>query len=266
MYGGFGAVAAPLRIAPDGSGIWLATADVDYRAIDTTASFPDSGRPVPQELWNVGFGTMYFRRLDDGRRIGGIVSFGSASDRPFDEFRDLTLTSIGFLEIPLRDRDAWNFSLFYSPTSQLPYPMPGLAYVWRPDDRLTAQLGIPFSLNYRPNDRWTLAADYRPLTEVRVRATRKLADGWNAYAGYEMTADTYFLAERLRTADRLYLFEQRAAIGLERRLPAGFRFDVSASYLFDRRIFQAESFFDGRHDELRIGSGPMLSLGLRWQR
>jgi hypothetical protein len=107
---------------------------------------------------------------------------------------------------------------------------------------------------------------YRPLTAVNLRASRSLGADWNLYARYEVVNETYWLAERTNSQDRLYLFDQRAAFGLDRNLPAGFRLDLSAAYVFDRRIFQAESFSDNRSDVLDISPGPAISLMLLWSR
>ena len=81
--------------------------------------------------------------------LGGTFLFGSASDKPFHAGRDLTLMAILFATVPARnDRDDWSFSLFYSPTSQLPYPLPGIAYVWKPDETFEAKIGLPAGLEW----------------------------------------------------------------------------------------------------------------------
>jgi hypothetical protein len=259
-------LAVPIRFAPDGGSIWLATSGLEYLRIDTGAIFPDSLIAVPDELWKFNVGTMHFRSFDNGWSGGGLFSIGTASDQPFAELRDLTLTTVAFLNIPSGQRDAWNFSLFYSPTSQLPFPIPGAAYVWRPSERFTANIGVPFSLRYQPTEAWTFTADYRPVTAVNLRASRALGDDWRLYARYEILNETYWLAERTNSNNRLYLFDQRAAIGVDRKLPAGFLLDVSAAYVFDRSIFQAESFSGSRTDVLNIDPGAGVSLMLQWSR
>lgn len=259
-------LALPVRIAPDGRRIWLATSSLEYLQIDSSAILPDSQVAVPAELWKLSVGTMHFREFDNGWKSGGLLTVGTASDQPFADLRDLTLTSLAFLDIPNGPRDAWNLSLFYSPTSQLPYPIPGAAYVWRPSDRFSANIGVPFSLRYQPTPAWTLTADYRPLTAVSLRVGRALGDAWNVYARYEIVNETYWLAERTNSQDRLYLFDQRAALGIDRALAAGFSLDLSAAYVFDRSIFQAESFSDSRRDVLNISPGAAISLMLSWSR
>lgn len=258
-------LAVPVRIAPDGRSIWLAMSSLEHLTLDTEAILPDSLIGVPNDLWKVNFGGMHRREFDNGWKAGGLLTVGTASDRPFADVEDLTLTSVGFVEVPWGSRDAWNFSLFYSPTSQLPFPIPGVAYVWRPSERLTANIGVPFSLRY-DGDLWTFSADYRPLTAVNLRAARKLGDDWQVYARYEIVNDIYWLAERTNSQDRLFLFDQRAAVGFERSLPGGFALDVSAAYVFDRSIFQAESFSDDRRDELQIAPGAAVSVMLLWRR
>jgi len=91
---------------------------------------PDSGLPVPDQFWDIEVGTMHIRELADGWRAGGMLRVGSPSDQPFAALRDMTVTLLGFLTIPSGQRDAWNFSLFYSPTGQIVWPIPGVAYVF----------------------------------------------------------------------------------------------------------------------------------------
>jgi hypothetical protein len=259
-------LAYPLYIEPTGRSIWLAMANLEHWEFGGGAILPDSGQPLPAELWKLSVGTLHSRELNNGWRTGFMFTVGSASDQPFGGIRDMTLSTLGFLNVPAGDRDAWNFSLFYSPTSQLPFPIPGVAYVWRPSDQFTANIGIPFSLRYQPTETFTFTASYLPLTNVSLRANQNLGVYWNLYASYQVTNETYWLSDRVNTRDRLYLFDQRVAVGLERKLAWGFSVDLSAAYLFDRKIFQAESFSDDRRDELSLESGPAASLMLRWTR
>lgn len=53
---------------------------------------------------------MNFRELDNGWKTAAILTIGSVSDQPFDALRDMTVTTIGSLEVPYADRDAWSFS------------------------------------------------------------------------------------------------------------------------------------------------------------
>lgn len=259
-------LAAPVKIAPDASNMWLATAMVDHISIDTDAILPDSGLDVPSDLWKVQAGFMNIRQLEDGWKTVAIFTAGSASDRPFANARDTTLTAIGSLEVPYRNRDAWNFSVYYSPTSQLPFPLPGVAYVWRPNDKLEANLGIPFSLRYQPVEPLLVTARYFPLTNVDVLAALRMNADWTLYGGYRVTNDTYWLAERTDEEELFYLFDQRLTVGLQRNLVGGFSLDISAGYLFDRQAFQGEGFRDNQRDEINIDAGVFGAAQLIWSR
>lgn len=260
-------LSVPAYILPEGKGIGLVMFRVGHLQLETDALLPDTGIAVPNNLWDVSVGTMHMRRLERGWEVGGMLWVGSASDKPFDAFRDYTLTTIGFLNIPTRNkRDSWNFSLFYSPNSQLTFPIPGIAYAWRPSDRLQANIGIPFSLEYRPTETLSLIASYMPLTTGRVFLRQQLGEMWILYGGYEVVNETYFLSDRIDDDERFYIFDQRAVVGLERQLPLGLTLDLSVGYLFDRQLFQGTSFSDNRRDEILVGSGLGGLLQLVWKR
>lgn len=256
--------AFPLRIGPEG--VWLAQSSVQRLELTSDAVLPDSGQPLPDELWHPQFGVMHFRTLANGWKAGGILSIGSPSDAPFEALRDVTVGFIGFLKIPHGERNAWNLSLFYSPTGQLTFPVPGVSYTWRPNDRLRLDLGVPFALEYRPTDAWTLTAKYTPLVNAEALATRTLNEAWSLYGGYRTTNDAYFLADRTNDQERFYLFDQRLLLGVRRQLPWRLTLDFAAAYVFDRELFQAEQFSSGRQDQLDIEPGVAGMLQLAWTR
>lgn len=189
MNAQFARVAAPLAPPKEGEPLWIGIGKFGRLELSTDAILPDSGQPVPDQLWLVETGITHIRPLARGGTLGGTFLFGSASDRPFAAGRDLTLMAIGFWNTPAaNERDEWNFSLFYSPTSQLPYPLPGVAYAWRPSDAFEAKLGVPASIEWRPDDKWTLSAEasrWKPShrgsstgNSSRARTSRRAAPTW----------------------------------------------------------------------------------------
>ncbi|HEY1065116.1 MAG TPA: DUF6268 family outer membrane beta-barrel protein [Pirellulales bacterium] len=267
MNAEFARLSVPLAMPAEGKPLWIGIAKVDRLELATDAILPDSGQRVPSQLWSVQTGVMNIRPLASGATIGGTAMFGSASDEPYATTRDLTLTAIAFYNTPAKnERDDWNFSVFYSPTSQLPYPLPGIAYVWRPSEQFEAKIGLPPAIDYRPNDDWQLTATYMPLTNFDARVRRTISEDFSLLAYYRINNDTYFLADRLEDDQRFYVFDQRAAIGLERALLKGFTLELTAAYLFDRQLFQGTSFTDDRTDELEFDPGLGLSFQLQWRR
>ena len=267
MNAEFARVGMPLVIPQEGEPLWLGIAKFGRLELATEAVLPDSGERVPSQLWLVETGVTHIRPQDDGGTLGGTFLFGTASDRPYAAGRDLTLMAIAFWQTPAANgRDDWSFSVFYSPTSQLPYPMPGVAYVWKPDDTLEAKIGLPGGIEYRPDDDWELSLTYTPLVNVAAVARRHLSDTASLFATYRTDTQIYFLADRLIDDDRFYVFDQRAALGLERRLAGGFSVESTVSYLFDRTLFQGTSFFSGRRDVIDFDPGIALAVQLLWRR
>ena len=260
-------LAVPLVAPAEGKPLWLGIGRFGRLELATSAVFPDSGKPIPDQLWLVETGVTHIRPQDNGGSLGGTFLFGSASDRPYAAGRDLTLMAILFLNRPARrPNDEWNFSIFYSPTSQLPYPLPGVAYLWRPNDAFEAKLGVPAGLEWRPDDNWTLSFNYFPLVNVNATARRRLTDGLSFVTFYRSDTEIYFLADRVNDAERFYVFDQRVAAGLEQSLGRGFTLELMASYLFDRTLFQGTSFTSGRTDVVTLGNGLGLGLQLLWRR
>jgi len=256
----------PLLITKE-SGMWLATGNFKRLEFSTAAYLTGTAMPVPSQLWSLQLGTMHTRQLDNGWNVGGMFMFGSLSDQPFAALRDMTFTVMSFVNVPARnERDAWNFSLFYSPTSQLPYPLPGVAYVWKPSPQIEAKIGLPAALVYRPTEDITFSLTYTPLTNFNLRAERRLAENWALYTGYQIYNDTYFLADRVEDDQRFYVFDQRVLAGLERRLGQHFVLDFAAAYLFDRQLFQAVNFSDDREDIVKFDPGFGLMAQLTWSR
>ena len=253
-------------ISIDSNGIWLALGGVQRLDVSTSAVLPDSGLPVPNQLWDIEAGLMRIHDLGDDKQAGGMLRVGSPSDQPFGAWRDMTVTFLGFMTIPTGERDAWSFSLFYSPTGQIIYPIPGIAYVWRPNERVQANLGIPFSLELRPTDSLMITASYMPLNNVQLLLRQSLGESWSIYGGYRTVNETFLLADRENNRERTYLFDQRLTLGGKRELGRGWSLDVSAARVFDRQFFQAEEFSGRRRDELLIDSGVAITLQLIWTR
>jgi hypothetical protein len=267
MNAQFARVAMPLVPPSEGRPLWIGVGRFGRLELATDAVLPDSGRPIPDQLWLVETGITHVRPRDDGSTLGGTFLFGSASDRPYAAGRDLTLVAVAFLQTPAaNDRDEWSFSAFYSPTSQLPYPLPGVAYVWRPDATLEARIGVPPAIEWRPDDDWTVSVNWFPLVNLNATVRRRLDESFSLVAFYRTDTQIYFLADRARDDERFFVFDQRAACGLERSLGRGLTLELLGSWLFDRELFQGTNFTSGRTDVVELEAGPAVSLQLSWRR
>lgn len=251
----------------DGANTVLLTASVKNVLFDTDAVLPDTGRAFPNALWSVSFGVLTTRKFENGWTGGLMLNTGSSSDKPFANVRDMNLGGMGFLRVPVRDgRDAWQFSVMYSSAGNLSFPIPGVAYSWNPSDRFRMSIGLPFSIHWQPFEEWSLDASYVPLTNGRVRVTYKPVERVKLYAGYESTADSYFLADRVETRDRFLMMEQRLITGLTWQFHDHGTLDVFGGYAFDRRLGEGQNQGGDLHDRVNLRPGPFagLRLGLKF--
>ncbi|MCC9605810.1 DUF6268 family outer membrane beta-barrel protein [Blastopirellula sp. JC732] len=260
-------IALTLPISMEEGRIWAANISYDQLDIVSDAFLPDTGIEIPDHFYQVNFGVTHMRLLANGWQAGGNLTVGTATNKPFDAIDDMTLSALAFVNVPVGDgRDSWNFSLFYSPTSQLPYPLPGIAYLWRPSEQFEMNIGLPFALKYRPTEQRTFSLTYTPLTNINILLEQELGAKVVVYGGYSVNNKIYLLSERLDNNDRFYFFDQRLTIGLKRDLFWGFSADLSAAYLFDRKVFQAQGFSSDRIDQFGIDPGGLISLSVSWSR
>ena len=250
----------------DGADDWGATASVRGEFFHTHAVLPSTGQPFPDDLWNIRLGTGYRHEFDNGWTAGGNVSFGSASDRPFNSINEMTAGVNAFLRVPQGEHNAWLFSLAYSTTSELPFPIPGVSFLYQPSDRFRANLGLPFQLMYRPVDDLTLDLSYMLLRTVHARATYRLCDCLRVYGGFDWCNESYFLADRPDVNDRFWYYDKRLTGGVQVPLGGHVLLGLSAGYVFDRFYFEGRSYSDRHFDRVDVGAGPFGAFEgqVRW--
>jgi hypothetical protein len=246
---------------------WSAAVNLRSEIFQTHAILPDTRQPFPDDLWNIRFSTTYRHLFDNGWIAGGSVSVGSASDKPFHSIDEMTAGVNAFLRIPSCEHNAWLFSLAYSPTGQLPIPIPGVAYVWQPSENFRANLGLPFQMMWRPVDDLTLDLSYMLLTTVHARATYRLCRPVRVYVAYASESEGYLLADRVSFNDRFFNVDQRLTAGAQIIFGPKASLDLSSGYVFDRYFFEGKNITSGTHfNRVDVGDAPFVSLQfqVRW--
>ena len=157
---------------------WTFSGRVRLQDYDTRAVLPDSQERFPGELWDIRAGFGYRHKFDNGWIAAIGASIGSASDRPFASEHELIGRLTGLLRVPHGDRNAWLFTLNYASDQEIlgGIPVPGVAYLYVPNERFRAVVGFPFtSVEYKPIPSLTLDAYYVPVRRVRARITYEVA-------------------------------------------------------------------------------------------
>jgi hypothetical protein len=244
---------------------WTASANLREEAIRTGgAVLPATGQPLPHDLWDVRLGTGYRRLFDNGWIAGVNVNVGSASDQPFHGLAEMTAGVNASLRVPSVERNAWLFTLNYSATSEIPFPIPGVAYLLNPSDRFQAVLGFPFaSVNCRPTDDLTLSVSYALLTNVNARATYRVAPWLRVYTAFNVENESYFPVGRPDDRDRLFYYDDKVSAGVQCGLGPNWSLDVSGGYLFDRYFFEGRSRSDSNANRIDVGDGPFAGASLQ---
>lgn len=253
-------LSAPL--GQDARDEWSVAASLRLQEIDSLAVLPDTGERFPGELWDARFGVTYRHRFESWI-AGGNLTVGSASDEPFASEDELIVRATGFLRVPSGERHAWFFTLNYSNHQDLfaGLPVPGLAYVYVPSERLQAIVGVPFtSVRFSPLEKTTLELTYAPIRRVRARATYQVFQPLRVYAGFDWDSEFHLRAGRGDDDDRLFYYEKRLTTGLRFDL-RHFGVEVAGGYAFDRFYFEGETYSDRRRENrIDVADGPFMTV------
>jgi hypothetical protein len=246
---------------------WTASTHVREEAFHTGGTIlPNTGQPFPNDLWNIGFGTGFRHLFDNGWIAGGNVSVGSASDEPFHGIKEMTVGVNASLRIPSGERNAWLFTLNYSATSEVNFPIPGVAFLYNPNDCFQAVIGFPFiSVNYRPTEDLTLSVSYAILTNFNARATYRVVPWMRLYGAFNVENESYFRVGRVDDRDRLFYYDDKLTVGALFPFNRSMSLDVSTGYVFDRYYFEGRTRSDTSNNRINIGDGPFIGANLQFR-
>jgi hypothetical protein len=250
----------------DKPNIVMISGGVKNRLIKTDAVMSDSRQPYPENLWDTRLGVMYLRPLDGGRMVCVGVNVGSASDRPFGSIEEMNASVMAMYRRPSGERNAWTFGVMYSPTSELQFPIPMVSFNWKPSDQFQANLGLPFSFCYRPDDRWTFEASYMPIHTINSRCSYRVTDWLKVVGGYCWSNEIYMLYDRVDVNDRFFLYDQRVTLGLESPLARWMTVELTGGYAFDRFSYIGRQWDSVQRDRVEMSNGPFLMFGASLRR
>jgi hypothetical protein len=228
------------------------------------AVFPDTRTPFPNALWELQAGGAYVQQVADGESWGFFLAAGSASDRPFHTIHEATVSALAFWRSQTESNNAWLFYVVSVTNGQIGQniPIPGIAYEFH-SDQLDGVIGLPFlSLTYRPNDVLQFDLNYTAITDVRARASVRVAEAARVFGGFSWDSESWLPADRPDHRQQLFYYEKRLEAGLDWALGEHIHFVLTGGYAFDRYFLESRGFTLTGHNHLALAPGPFVALQL----
>ncbi len=251
------------------------TEDTQWRFItqDSTlclpnnAHLPTTGQPLSSEFYDLRFGGGYGAKFDSGNIFGVSATFGSASDKPFSEAGEMTLSATAFYYTPCQGADSNCGWLYYlvgqtQLNGALPYAFPGVGY-YLTSEHFDALLGLPaIWLNYKPVEELRIQGLFIP-SRVMLDATWDLNDWLSLFATYDWEYLNYWEHDRVDQDEQLFYMEQRVYAGARFYLSKCAALEVGGGLGFDRKFFEAQSsLFSDHHNEFGVDPGALIFVKL----
>lgn len=208
----------------------------------------DSGKPVPSDLYRVELGSQYFRKLPENRNWGVRGSVGSAGDKPFARFDEVTFTVNANYGFPGSENGYWKLNLFISNNSPIGnyIPIPGFGYLYKTES-FTGLFGFPvLSLQWTPLFPWSFSLGILG-PNIQAEAAYGSIDRLQLFSGFYWTRQNYIPSVREHNKDRLTLEEKKAAVGLRTLLGGALLAELQLGQAFDRGVY--------------VGNGPLNKNG-----
>lgn len=242
---------------------WQASTRVYRLRLNEDIPLSSSGVATPRELWTFNLGGSYDRKLEGGNNVGVILSGGSNSDKPFHSIHEMDLQATTTYVQKVDPLHYWIFLLNYSSSRTFApgVPLPGVAYFSiNPQTKTQVSYGIPFFVGWQPDPKWSLRFVYIIPTNVNLDVTYEISKPYKLHAGFEWLSQSWMRANRPNSAERIIFERKRLDAGLKAGLGDDWFFDFRGGWVFDQRIFEAQSILTRNVRDSYLAAGPFVLL------
>ena len=101
---------------------------------------------------------------------------------------------------------------------------------------------------------------------IHAKASYKIAERVNAFAGYDWSNEVYTLEDRVVDSDRFFLYDQRVTLGLDFPVTSWLSAELVGGYAFNRFSFSGSQWDSVGTDRVDIDPGPFMSFGVSVRR
>lgn len=214
-----------------------------------------SGTSVPIDLWKAELGGSYSHKIDDDKFVGGRVSLGSASDRPFADLGVTTIGASAYYSWASSENSRWMLTLFFSNNNPIVnyIPIPGFVYLYQ-TKTFIGMFGFPFSsIIWMPTEPWVFTLSFFGPTvnsEIAYGNTKKI----QLFTGFSWVQQSYLRDNRPDPKDRLYYAEMHAPLGVRFPVCDGLKSELSGGYSFNRSVSEGTRFTDRENGSASLGN------------
>lgn len=201
----------------------------------------------------------------DQKVIGGSAQIGSASDQPFHDESVLGVNLTAFWAQTPSTTDRWIYILNYSNNRSFlnQVPLPGFVYEYFPSPTFRGFFGFPFiAFHWKPTSKTTVSGGTLLPWNWRAQIDHQLWGPFQIFSGFDWSQELFFLAERERKLERLYMDSKRASLGIKGPLSSVLYAELRTGYAFDRWVYLADRFERARTDSLRFNNAIFASFNL----
>ena len=145
-------------------------------------------------------------------------------------------------------------------------PLPGFVYRLRlPDRKLYVVAGFPYSsVEWRPDDKWTLEARWSYPDDVGLFINYKVAKELGVFGSLRRRVETFNWNELSDSTDRLFFEQRRGEVGVSWEPVERLRGELAIGYAFAQEFSTGYNF--SNTDLIGdVSDAPYLRLGVQWQ-
>ena len=190
------------------------------------------------------------------------LSYGAASDRPFKNADDDTISGNYIRKLS----EKWFLAVNYSNNRSFlnNVPLPGFFYLKDLSREKTTVIGFPFLLLMRNVGDWSFRyLGLLPWThQARVSYSKFFI--FQPYLGYEQEVMNFFRHDRDKSNQRTFFFQRKLGLGVDIKLIKSLKFDLFMGHAFDREIFEAKNFSDKKSREIRFADSLFIETKLSY--
>ncbi|MAV90991.1 MAG: hypothetical protein CL676_06190 [Bdellovibrionaceae bacterium] len=248
--------------------IWFFSAKGDHldTGLENLIIGPDSTQ-VDGRLKNESFGLGFRQYYSDESTLVTSIDYGSASDKPFGEPRNSTVSANVAYAFSPGSESQWILFINYS--NNRPFlnniPIPAFAYVYRPSKSFSVTLGIPFVFMSYADPPKTMFRLFLSPSSAGYDYGIGIKGPLQIFNNFTYQVRSYMHENRINDDDRLIFEEKTVSLGIRSPVARGLSLSFSGGLAFDRFYYEGEGMFEESGVQQRLKNDIFIKGKMTYQ-